>query len=158
MTCAMVVCSASLIAQSSGGLVHKLAPGFVRNDLSGRTVSLETYRGKVVLLDFWATWCAGCQVELPRFEVWHRKYGAQGFSVVAVSMDDSAAPVRKMVRRLGLGFPVLMGDARLGDEYGGLLGLPVTYLIDREGKIVAEFKGESDLDAMEGAIQLALRR
>ena len=111
-----------------------------------------------MLLDFWATWCAGCQIELPKFAAWQKKYGTQGFSVVAVSMDDTDAPVRKTVRRLQLNFPVVMGDARLGDSYGGLLGLPVTYLIDRHGKILAEFKGDSDLDAMEHAIQVALRQ
>ena len=81
-------------------LIHKPAPTFARNDLSGREIALEKYRGKVVLLDFWATWCAGCQVELPKFQAWHKKYGAQGFEVLAVSMDDDAAPVRKTVRQV----------------------------------------------------------
>jgi cytochrome c biogenesis protein CcmG, thiol:disulfide interchange protein DsbE len=145
-------------AQAPPNLVHKPAPLFVRNDLSGRKIALEKFRGQVVLLDFWATWCARCQVELPRFQAWQKKYGAEGFEVLAVSMDDTAAPVRKTVRKLQLNFPVAMGDAQLGDEYGGLLGLPVTYLIDREGKIIAEFKGEVDLNAMERAIQSALRQ
>lgn len=135
------------------GWAHNLAPLFVRNDLSGRKIALGEYRGKVVLLDFWATWCAGCQVELPRFQAWQKKYGAKGFVVLAVSMDDDSAPVRKTVRRLQLDFPVVMGDARLGDEYGGLLGLPVTYLIDRDGRVAAQFKGEADLAAMETRIQ-----
>lgn len=145
-------------AQPPRELVHEPAPAFVRNDLSGRPVALEQYRGRVVLLDFWATWCAGCQVELPKFAAWQKKYGSQGFNVLAVSMDDTAAPVRRTVRRLQLDFPVVMGDAQLGDQYGGLLGLPVTYLVDRQGKILAKFKGDSDLDAMERAIQAAVRQ
>ena len=157
-TCTVLLCAAGLCAQASPDLVHKPAPAFVRKDLSGNKVALENYRGKVVLLDFWATWCAGCQVELPKFAAWQKKYGAQRFNVLAVSMDDTAAPVSKTVRRLKLNFPVVMGDAQLGDQYGGLLGLPVTYLIDRRGKILAEFKGETDLDAMEHAIQDALRQ
>ncbi|WP_348261813.1 TlpA disulfide reductase family protein [Telmatobacter sp. DSM 110680] len=157
------ICMAMMVAHFSGAqvsreLVHKPAPVFVRNDLSGRKIALEQYRGKVVLLDFWATWCAGCQVELPKFVAWQKKYGAQGFNVLAVSMDDTAAPVRKTVRRLQLDFPVVMGDAQLGEEYGGLLGLPVTYLLDREGRVLAEFKGETNLNAMERAIQSALRQ
>lgn len=156
--CAVLLCSAGFGAHPAVDLVHKPAPAFVRKDLSGRNVALEKFRGKVVLLNFWATWCAGCQAELPRFEAWQKKYGAEGFAVLAVSMDDTAAPVRKTVQRLHIEFPVVMGDARLGDEYGGLLGLPVTYLVDREGKILAEFKGETDLNAMERAIQTALRR
>jgi cytochrome c biogenesis protein CcmG/thiol:disulfide interchange protein DsbE len=139
-------------------LVHKPAPAFARRDLSGKKIKLRMYRGKVVLLNFWATWCAPCQVELPRFETWQKELGAQGLQIVAVSMDDDATPVRSTVRRLHLDFPVVMGDARLGDEYGGVLGLPVTYLIDRDGKIVAKFKGESDLDAMEREMELALHK
>lgn len=157
-SCVFLLCVASLCAQATPELVHEPAPAFVRNDLSGKKVALEKYRGKVVLLDFWATWCAGCQVELPKFAAWQKKYGAQGFNVVTVSMDDTAAPVRKTVHRLHLNFPVVMGDAQLGDQYGGLLGLPVTYLIDRQGEILAKFKGDSDLDAMERAIQDALRQ
>jgi peroxiredoxin len=157
------ICTGMLVAASSGAqapreLVHKPAPAFARNDLSGRRIALEQYRGKVVLLDFWATWCAGCQVELPKFAAWQKKYGAQGFNVLAVSMDDTAEPVRRAVRRLRLDFPVVMGDAQLGDQYGGLLGLPVTCLIDRKGKVIAVFKGDADLSAMEYAIQAALRQ
>jgi cytochrome c biogenesis protein CcmG, thiol:disulfide interchange protein DsbE len=160
-SCAFLLCAAGLWAQvppTPTNLLQKPAPAFVRNDLAGKRITLENYRGKVVLLDFWATWCAGCQVELPKFAAWQKKYGAQGFSVVAVSMDDTDAPVRKAARRLQLNFPVVMGDARLGALYGGLLGLPVTYLIGRHGKILAEFKGDTDLDAMEQAIQAALRQ
>ena len=156
--CALLICVASLCAQTPPDLVQKPAPLFVRNDLSGQSVALVKYRGKVVLLDFWATWCAGCQVELPKFASWQKKYGAKGFSVLAVSMDDTVAPVRKTVRRLQLDFPVVMGDARLGEEYGGLLGLPVTYLIDRQGKIISKFNGDSDLEDIERAIQSALRQ
>jgi cytochrome c biogenesis protein CcmG/thiol:disulfide interchange protein DsbE len=74
-------------------LEHKPAPVFERTDLAGRKVRLKDYRGKVVLLNFWATWCASCQVELPRFAEWQKRYGAQGLQVLAVSMDDNAAPV-----------------------------------------------------------------
>ncbi len=156
--CAVTMVAALSSAQEPQSLLRKPAPPFVRSDLTGRKIALDKFRGKVVLLDFWATWCAGCQVELPKFQTWRKKYSAQGFEVLAVSMDDTADPVRKTVRRLQLDFPVVMGDAQLGDEYGGLLGLPVTYLIDREGKIIAEFKGDSDLDVMERAILSALRQ
>jgi cytochrome c biogenesis protein CcmG/thiol:disulfide interchange protein DsbE len=156
--CAILLCVAGLCSQTPPELVQKPAPTFIRNDLSGQKIALEKYRGKVVLLNFWATWCAGCQVELPKFSAWQKKYSPQGFSVLAVSMDDTVTPVRKTVRRLQLDFPVVMGDAQLGEEYGGLLGLPVTYLIDREGKIIAKFNGDSDLDDMERTIQSALRQ
>ena len=137
-------------------LVHKAAPAFERADLAGRKVRLKDYRGKVVLLNFWATWCASCQVELPRFAEWQKTYGAQGLQVLAVSMDDNAAPVRKTARRLHLDFPVLMGDAELGKEYGGVLGLPVTYLLDRDGRVVARIKGETDLHVLEIEVKQVL--
>lgn len=137
-------------------LVQKQAPQFTRKDLSGREVDLKSYRGKVVLLNFWATWCAPCQVELPRFRSWQEEYGPQGFQVLAVSMDDGDAPVRKTLRRLHLDFPVVMGDARLGEAYGGVLGLPVTFLIDRHGAVVAKIKGESNLGKMESEVKQLL--
>jgi thiol-disulfide isomerase/thioredoxin len=148
---------------SAQGVLHRPvvntpAPGFGRMDLAGREVRLGDYRGKVVLLNFWATWCASCRVELPRFGKWQKKYGSQGLQVVAVSMDDNSAPVRKTARKLGLGFPIVMGDAKLGESYGGVLGLPVTYLVDRHGVIVERFDGATDLRAMEVAVKKALAR
>jgi cytochrome c biogenesis protein CcmG/thiol:disulfide interchange protein DsbE len=127
----------------------KVAPEFSRTDLAGRNISLKRYRGKVVLLNFWATWCASCRVELPKFSEWQSKYAGEGLQVVAVSMDDSAAPVRRVARGMQLEFPIVMGDARLGEAYGGVLGLPVTFLIDRHGRVVGRFKGDPDLSVME---------
>jgi peroxiredoxin len=137
-------------------LEHKPAPVFERTDLAGRKVRLKDYRGKVVLLNFWATWCASCQVELPRFAEWQKRYGAQGLQVLAVSMDDNEAPVRRTVRRLRLNYPIVVGDAKLGEEYGGVLGLPVTYLVDREGMIVRRIKGETDLHVLEIEVKQVL--
>ena len=141
---------------SAPDLLLKPAPQFSRRDLSGHEVDLKSYRGKVVLLNFWATWCAPCQVELPKFADWQQKYGAQGLQVLAISMDDKAAQPRRTVRRLHLDFPVFMGDARLGETYGGVLGLPVTFLIDRNGIVVAKIKGASDLGEMEFQIKQML--
>ena len=149
ITCGFVLGAGGLWAQAPRGLVNQSAPELVLKDLTGRRIDLKDYRGKVVLLNFWATWCGPCQVELPKFEAWQKKYGAQGLQVVAVSMDDGDAPVRRTVRRLHLDFPVVMGDAAIGDAYGGVLGLPVTFLINREGKIVARFQGDSDLNKVE---------
>lgn len=145
-------------AQGTPAPLYKQAPEFVRTDLSGHNIDLKEFRGKVILLNFWATWCAPCQVELPKFESWQKNYGVQGLQVLAVSMDDEEPPVRRTVRRLHLDFPVIMGDAKLGEEYGGVLGLPVTFLIDREGRIIAEFKGAADLNSMEARVRRHLRK
>lgn len=151
--CVILSFLSAAFAQPRSGLVNKSAPEFVRSDLSGRQIDLKSYRGKVILLNFWATWCAPCQVELPRFESWQNEYGPQGLQVLAVSMDDADAPVKRTVRRLHLSFPVLMGDARLAEAYGGVLGLPITFLIDRNGIVVARIKGETDLNKLESQVK-----
>lgn len=138
-------------------MVGKAAPEFVRKDLTGNEVDIKNFRGKVVLLNFWATWCVPCQIELPEFEKWQKKYGPSGLQIIAVSMDDNDSPVRRTVRRLHLDLPVLMGDAQLGEAYGGVLGLPVTFLIDRNGKIVAKIKGETDLAKLELRVKSLLK-
>lgn len=153
MACAILLSASGAVAQGQPDLVHKAAPEFMRADLKGEKIDLKQYRGKVVLLNFWATWCAPCQVELPKFEAWQNEYRADGLQVLAVSMDDGDSAVRRTVRRLHLGYPVMMGDAKLGELYGGVLGLPVTFLIDRDGTVAAKIKGEADLHAMELQVQ-----
>jgi cytochrome c biogenesis protein CcmG, thiol:disulfide interchange protein DsbE len=148
----------ALRAQSPQDLVHKAAPEFVRNDLAGRKIDLKSFRGHVVLLNFWATWCAPCGVELPRFALWQKKYSEEGLQILAVSMDDDSAPVRRAVRRMQLDFPVMMGDAKLGETYGGVLGLPITFLVDRDGNITDCIKGGTDLPALESKLKMLLAR
>ena len=92
---------------------------------------LADFRGRVVLLNFWATWCAPCQIEMPRFSAWQARYGPEGLQVVGVSMDDEEAPVRSLVKKRKVDYPIVMGDEKLGLLYGGILGLPVT-LSDRQ--------------------------
>lgn len=137
-------------------LVHQKAPEFVRLDLNHKRLDLNAYRGKVVLLNFWATWCAPCQVEMPTFVAWQNKYGPRGFQVIGISMDDDPALVRAAYRKLKLNYPVAMGDVKLGDLYGGVLGLPMTFLIDRHGEILAEFQGETNLSKIELQVQSLL--
>jgi thiol-disulfide isomerase/thioredoxin len=137
-------------------LVNRRAPEIARPDLKGKTLDLRSFRGKVVLLNFWATWCAPCQLEMPAFAAWQQQYGPQGLQVVGISMDDDSAPVRILVTRLKLNYPVAMGDARLGEQYGGVLGLPLTYLVDRGGVVRARFQGETDLKIIEKRLKAML--
>jgi peroxiredoxin len=134
------------------------APAFSRTDLRRKPVNLMAYRGKVVLLNFWATWCEPCLTELPRFRDWQRRYGARGLQVIAISMDDEESPVQDVYRKQSLNFPVVIGDEKLGELYGGVLGVPVTFLIDQEGKIRLKQDGAVDLDAIERAILKLLPR
>ncbi len=141
---------------AAGSLLNKKAPEFIGRDLNGGTVNLAHYRGKVVLLDFWATWCAPCQVEMPIFSAWQRRYGPQGLQVIGISMNENAAPVRRLVARLKLDYPVAMGSTKLAERFGGVLGLPLTYLIDKNGKVRARFQGETNPAAIEKQLRLLL--
>jgi thiol-disulfide isomerase/thioredoxin len=129
----------------------------VRTDLENRKLDLRAYRGKVVLLDFWATWCASCQIEMPRFVAWQSRYGPRGLQIIGISMDDDPALARKLYKKMKLNYPVAMGDEKLGQLYGGVLGLPLTYLIDRQGNVLARFLGEADLNSIEKQFKPLLR-
>jgi cytochrome c biogenesis protein CcmG, thiol:disulfide interchange protein DsbE len=145
-----------LAAVTGASLVNKKAPELTRKDLNGHEVSLRGLRGKVVLLNFWATWCAPCQLEMPVFAKWQQQYGPQGLQIVGISMDDEAAPARRLVNKLKLNYPIAMGDAELGTRYGGVLGLPLTYLIDRNGVVRVRFDGETDAGKIEKQVRLLL--
>jgi peroxiredoxin len=93
---------------------------------------------------------------MPAFAAWQRQYGPDGLQVIGISMDDDATPVVGLVAKLKLNYPVLMGDANLGRQYGGVLGLPLTYLIDRDGVLRARFQGETDLKTIERRLQTIL--
>ena len=153
--CVAVSAAQSPVATTS--LLHNEAPEFVCTDLHHRKLDLHAYRGKVVLLDFWATWCASCQIEMPRFVAWQNQYGPRGLQIIGISMDDDPTLARKLYEKMKLNYPVAMGDEKLGQLYGGVLGLPLTFLIDRQGKVQAQFRGETDLKLIEGQFNLLLR-
>lgn len=117
------------------------APDFTLPQFAGPPLKLSDYRGKVVLLDFWATWCEPCRVETPHFVEMQDKYGSQGLQIIGVSMDDSPDPVPAFYKQFKMNYPVVMGNAKIGEEYGGVLGLPIAFLIDREGLIRKKHMG-----------------
>lgn len=143
-------------APASDQLIGRAAPGFTRTSLHGEAVSLSGYRGKVVLLNFWATWCGPCRAELPRFDLWQTKYKTRGLQVVAVAMDDEPVLVRSVAEKLRLRYPVVLGDAQLGNDYGGIFGLPVTYLIDRDGVVRKRIEGEANPTQLERELRAVL--
>ncbi len=135
---------------------HPVAPNFSLADLDGKKIDLSNYKDKVVLVDFWATWCTPCRDEIPHFVEFQKQYGDQGLQIIGISMDDSAAPVRDFYKEFKLNYPVVMGDTATSDAYGGVLGLPVNILIGRDGRIYAKYTGMTDIKALESEIKTQL--
>jgi cytochrome c biogenesis protein CcmG/thiol:disulfide interchange protein DsbE len=150
------LCLGPLATKAAAPAPLQDAPDFARPDLAGNPIALHAYRGKLVLLNFWATWCGPCLSEIPRFADWQRRYGPAGLQILGVSMDDDPAPVRIAYKKFQLSYPVVMGDTKLSALFGGVLGLPFTYLIDSRGRIVDRFEGEPDLKRMEARVQALL--
>jgi peroxiredoxin len=125
------------------------APGFRLPSLDGASVDLASLRGRVVVLNFWASWCPPCVAEMPSLDRLNRALGDKGLVVVSVSVDEDESTLRQFVKRLGVGFPVLRDpDAHVAREYR-TTGYPETFVLDRAGKIVRVFVGPADWDSPE---------
>ncbi|MGO9325153.1 MAG: TlpA family protein disulfide reductase [Terracidiphilus sp.] len=153
---ASLVARAAPAGSAADNLLNQKAPSFMLTGLDGHTLRLADFRGKVVLLNFWATWCAPCRLEMPVFAAWQRQYAQQGFQVIGISMDDDAAAARGLVEGFKLNYPTAMGNERLAAHYGGVLGLPLTFLIDRNGVVRARFQGETDVRVIEKRVNVLL--
>jgi peroxiredoxin len=139
------------------GAVDSAAPQFSLRDIDGKPVSLASYQGKVVLLNFWATWCTPCRGEIPQFVEFQHTLGPQGLQLIGISMDDEAKPVHEFYQQFKMNYPVAIGNTNLAESYGGVLGLPVTFLIGRDGRIAAKYVGATDLAALQQKIQSLLQ-
>ena len=137
---------------------HPLAPEFSLTDITGKPLKLTDYRGKVVMLDFWATWCGPCRVEIPGFVELQKRYGGQGLAIIGISMDDTsdASSVVDFYKQFQMNYPVAIGSDRLGELYGGVLGLPTTLVIGRDGRIYSKHVGATDIDVFETEIKQLL--
>jgi peroxiredoxin len=136
----------------------KPAPEIQLKDASGKTVTLQKYRGKVVLLDFWATWCHGCKEEMPWFVEFQKKYTSKKFAVVGVAMDEdgwkSLRPFLKEHREFS--YKMVAGDLATAERYGWAESLPDSFLIDKQGNLAETYRGVVDREAMEARIQALL--
>lgn len=130
-----------------------MAPPFSLTDLNGRKLELADHKGKVVLLDFWATWCGPCRIEIPGFVRLQERYRDQGLVVIGISLDDGPEPVREFYREFRMNYAVAMGNDRVTELYGGIIGLPTTFLIGRDGRIHSRHIGATDVSVFEEEIK-----
>jgi thiol-disulfide isomerase/thioredoxin len=134
-----------------------MAPDFSLESLEGKNMRLSDLRGKAVLLNFWATWCGPCKIEMPWFVDLQNQYGSQGLQVVGVAMDDaSKEDIAKFAKDMGVNYPILIGKEAVGDAYGGVPALPESFFIGRDGKVVDKIIGLRSKSDIEDAIRKAL--
>lgn len=133
------------------------APSWTLKDLEGRDVSFGQFKGKVVVVDFWATWCGPCVMEIPGYIEMQRKYGPDGLVIVGVSLDQKGpAHVKKFAEAKGMNYTLVMGDDVVVEAFGGVEAIPTTFLVDREGKIVHRKTGAMAHDDYEKLVKQAL--
>jgi thiol-disulfide isomerase/thioredoxin len=165
-----------LVADPSGGalkymspFVGKQAPAFTLQDLQGQNVSLDSYKGKAVLINFWATWCGPCKIETPWLIELRNKYAAQGFEILGISTegddlkpDDKAGwakqktAIAKFVAEEKMPYPVLVNGDSLSKAYGGLDAMPTSFFVDRKGNVIAAQMGLTSENDIESNIKKAL--
>ena len=137
---------------------RKPAPDFALKDINGQTVHLSDYKGKVVILDFWATWCGPCRMEIPWFIELQRQDKDRGLEVLGVSMDDNGwADVKPFLSEMKVNDRVVIGDDKTAETYGGVDSLPTTFLIDREGKIAVVHIGLANRKDIEDGVEQLLQ-
>ena len=133
---------------------------FTLTDINGKKFNLASLKGKVIVLDFWATWCAPCKVEIPWFVEFQKKYGPQGFTAVGISVDDPVEKLKPFAAEFKMNYPVLLGDGRDDIQgpkgFGPMFGLPKTFVIGRDGKICKTHVGFSQKETLEKQIKSLL--
>lgn len=145
-------------ASGSGETAGLPAPTWKLKDLDGREVSSDQFKGKVVVVDFWATWCVPCIEEIPGYIALQKKYGAEGLAIIGVSFDRRGpAHVKRFAEANGMNYTVVMGDETVAEAFGGFDALPTTFLISREGRILNRKVGAAPHEEYEKLVQSALK-
>ena len=134
-----------------------MAPGLTMVDLGGNKIETASYRGKVVLINFWAAWCTPCAEEIPQFMAFQDKYRGQGFQAIGISMEDQESALRKFYAKYQMNYPVVIGSQQIAQDYGGILGLPTSFLVGRNGRIHQKYAGVTDFARVEHDIVALLQ-
>jgi thiol-disulfide isomerase/thioredoxin len=134
------------------------SPDFTLTEVvSGKPLKLSSLKGKIVLLDFWATWCPPCRAEIPHFIDLQKEFGSKGLQVVGLSVDQQAERVPGFIKNFGINYPVVVdGTGRLSQEYGGITGIPTTFLLGKDGSVLGKWVGYNSKEVFEEAIRKAL--
>ena len=131
-------------------------PALTVADLNGKTLDTSIYKGKVLLVNFWAAWCTSCADEVPQFMALEKKYG-DGLQVIGFSVDDDPQELRDFYRKYQMNYPVAPSTPRVAEAFGGVFGLPTTVIVGRDGKMRARYEGTPDFAALEKEIHGLMR-
>jgi peroxiredoxin len=144
------------VTTNTGFRPGDIAPDFTLHSLDGQTVHLSDFRDHVVVLNFWATWCRPCRVEMPWLVAFDRQYRAQGMRIIGVNLDDTGTSrdtIAGFARERGVAYPILLGNSSVADNYGGVRFMPQTFVIARDGKILSSTYGITTREEFEANIK-----
>jgi thiol-disulfide isomerase/thioredoxin len=134
------------------------APELSVTDMNGDALRTANNKGKVVLVNFWAAWCTPCAEEVPQFIALQKKYQDQGLQVIGISVEDDATDLRDFYRKYQMNYPVVLSDLKIADAFGGVLGLPTTFVIGRDNKIHGKHNGATNFAAIEQEVVALLQK
>jgi len=133
------------------------APALSLTDLNGNTLHMSDYKGRVLLVNFWAAWCGPCTAEIPQFIAMQQRYGPEGLQILGISIDDDERELRRFYRNKAMNYPVVIGNEAVTDGFGGVLGLPTTFVIGRDGRIHTKQVGSTDFSRLEVDVKRLLQ-